>query len=112
MFNVAENIVKLRKARNWSQTDIANEIGTSRVMIGKYERGDNLPSLEALSKLADAFEVSIDYLVGKGINAAHDKRMLTRLEDIEGLDPEDKARIFHYIDLIIRDAKTRKAYSL
>ena len=80
-------------------------------MIGKYERGDNSPSVESLIKLADVFNVSIDYLVGKGINSSFDKRMLTRLENIEGLVEEDKISIFRYIDLVIRDAKTRKTYT-
>lgn len=112
MLNIGDNIIKLRKAKGWSQTELAKEIDASRIMIGNYERGDNLPSLEVIIKLADIFGVSLDFLVGKGVNAAYDKRMLTRLEDIEGLDNEDKDYVFRFIDIIIRDAKTRKAYSL
>jgi len=43
-------------------------------MIGKYERDDAMPSIEAAKKIADAFEVSLDYLVGEGQNAAFDKK--------------------------------------
>jgi len=43
-------------------------------MIGKYERGEAVPSIEAAKKIADAFEVSLDYLVGEGINALFDKK--------------------------------------
>ncbi|WP_408048588.1 hypothetical protein [Tenacibaculum halocynthiae] len=60
---------------------------------------------------ADAFEVSIDYLVGVGLNASFDKKMLQRLEDVENLPEEERERIFHFIDLIIRDTKAKKAYS-
>ncbi len=35
-------------------------------MIGKYERGDAVPSIEAAKKIADAIQVSLDYLAGKG----------------------------------------------
>ena len=38
--------------------------------------------------------------------------MIKRLEDVENLPPQEKDRIFHFIDLVIRDAKTRKAYTL
>jgi len=43
---------------------LANNSGVSRVMIGKYERGEAVPSIGAAKKIADAFEVSLDYLVG------------------------------------------------
>ncbi len=43
---------------------MANNSGVSRVMIGKYERGEAVPSIGAAKKIADAFEVSLDYLVG------------------------------------------------
>ncbi|BDS10676.1 helix-turn-helix domain-containing protein [Aureispira anguillae] len=111
MLNIGDNISKLRKAKNWSQGELADKIGSSRIMIGKYERGDNLPSVEVLAKLAQIFEVSVDFLLGQGINASYDKRMVERLDDIEKLPPEEKNKIFNYIDLIIRDAKTRQAYS-
>jgi transcriptional regulator with XRE-family HTH domain len=43
------------------------------VRINKYERGEAVPSIEAAKKIADAFEVSLDYLVGEGINSKFDK---------------------------------------
>jgi len=38
-------------------------------MVGKYERGDASPSIEVAKKIADALEVSLDYLVGEGVNS-------------------------------------------
>jgi len=92
-------------------TELAKQIDASRVMIGKYERGDNLPSIEVIVKLAKAFEVSVDYLLGEGLNATYDKEMVKRLDELEGLPPEEKKHIFHYMDLIIRDSKTKATYS-
>jgi ribosome-binding protein aMBF1 (putative translation factor) len=43
-------------------------------MIGKYERCEAVPSLDAAKKLADALEVSLDYLAGEGINSSFDKK--------------------------------------
>ena len=45
-------------------------------MIGKYERGEAVPSIDAAKKIADAFEVSMDYLVGEGVNVSFDKKIL------------------------------------
>ncbi len=67
--NTAKIIVRLRDNRHWSQTDLARESGVSRVMIGKYEREEAVPSIEAAKKIADAFGVSLDYLVGKVFTA-------------------------------------------
>lgn len=46
-------------------------------MIGKYERGEAIPSIDAAKKIADALEVSLDYLVGEGINSKLDKQALS-----------------------------------
>ncbi|NQY05683.1 MAG: helix-turn-helix domain-containing protein [Flavobacteriaceae bacterium] len=111
MLNIGERIIQLRKAKKWSQDELAKQINASRVMVGKYERNDNAPSIEVLLKLAKAFEVSLDYLVGESVNAAFDKEMIKRLENVENLPEEEKKRIFHFIDLIIRDYKAGQAYA-
>ncbi|MBV8255084.1 MAG: helix-turn-helix transcriptional regulator [Chitinophaga sp.] len=108
--NIGKIIADLRDQKGWSQTDLADKSDVSRVMIGKYERGEALPSIDAAKKIADALEVSLDYLVGEGINAHFDKKTLKRLEEIELLEEEKKHTLFDLIDTYIRDAKTRAAY--
>ena len=104
-------IVDLRGRLSWSQTELANKSGVSRVMIGKYERGEAVPSIDAAKKIADAFDVSLDFLVGEGQNASFDKRTLQRLEEIEALNPSIKDKLFFLIDTVIRDTKAQKAYA-
>jgi len=111
MSNIGAQITQLRKAKKWSQEELAKQINSSRIMIGNYERGDNTPSMEVIIKIARAFDVSIDYLLGEGLNAAFDKETLNRLEEMEKLPSEERQRIFHYMDLIIRDYKAKQAYS-
>lgn len=111
MVKIGERISSLRKAKNWSQDELAQKIESSRVMIGKYEREDNLPSIEVVVKLATVFNVSVDFILGEGQNANYDKEMVKRLDDIEVLPNEEKQRIFHFMDLIIRDFKTKSAYA-
>ena len=53
------------------------------------------PSIETAKKLADALEVSLDYLVGNGELKTLDKKTLKRLEDIERLPDEDRNHIFY-----------------
>jgi transcriptional regulator with XRE-family HTH domain len=109
--NTGKIITDLRKVKDWSQTDLAQKSGVSREMIGKYERGEAVPSIEAAKKIADAFAVSLDYLVGEGINAAFDKKNLKRLEDIEKLDTDTKEKIYFVIDNIIQNVKAKRAFA-
>ncbi len=99
------------KAKGWSQAQLAEAINASRDIIGKYERNDNLPSIEMALKIAHIFDVSVDYLLGEGKHASFDKDTLKRLNNIENLDENTKKTLFNVIDTFLRDAKARVAYS-
>src|SRR5690606_29198830 len=81
---IAIIIANLRKEKDWSQADLVKEINISREMVSKYERAIAIPSMDAAKKIADAFGVSLDYLVGEGINASFDKKDLTALTSYRG----------------------------
>jgi len=61
--------------------------------------------------IADAFEISMDQLLGDGQNMNFDKRTLKRLQELELLEPNKKKTLFDLIDTYIRDAKARQAYA-
>ena len=86
-------ITNLRKGKNWSQRKLATESGVSREIIGKYERGEAVPSIEAAKKIADAFGVSLDYLVGEGLNARFDKKTLKRFKELKLLEDDKKTYV-------------------
>lgn len=109
--NTGKIIAGLRDKKGWSQGDLADKSSVSRVMIGKYERGEAAPSIEAAKKIADALEVSLDNLVGEGVYKSFDKKTLQRFKDLEHLEDEKKKTLFDLIDTYIRDAKARKAYA-
>lgn len=60
-----EHIATLRKRKGISQNDLGKAVGTYGDIIGKYERDEVKPSVEVAARLADALEVSLDFLVGK-----------------------------------------------
>lgn len=105
-------ITDLRKSKGWSQADLAGKTDISQVMVGKYERGDAIPSIEVAKRIADALEVSLDYLVGEGANSKFDKKTLMRIEEIELLEDDKKKTLFDVIDTFIREAKGRKAFAV
>lgn len=104
-------IADLRKSKNMSQGDLASQTGISQVMVGKYERGDAIPSIEVAKRIADALGVSLDYLVGEGLNSKFDKNTLKRIEEIELLEEDKKRTLFDVIDTFIRESKGRKAFA-
>lgn len=108
---VSQVIVTLRKEKGWSQAELAVQTGVSQVMIGKYERGEAVPSFEVAKKIADTFEVSLDYLVGEGRMASYDKEVLRRIEDIQQLDSDTRSKLFFLIDNVVQNFKTRQAFA-
>ena len=59
---------ELRKQKNVTQEQLAEAIGVERSSIGKYEGNQNvLPSVDVLKTIADYFQVSTDYLLGRDI---------------------------------------------
>ncbi len=55
----------LREVNGKSQQVVADHCGIDQTTIGQYERGQCMPSLEVLQKLADYYNVSMDYLIGR-----------------------------------------------
>lgn len=107
MIDIANRIALLRKEKDMTQAELAKMVSASREIISKYEKDGVMPSIEMAKKIADAFGVTLDYLVGEGSNAKFDKKTLKRLNDIEAMDSEFKAQLFNIMDAVIRDYKTR-----
>lgn len=62
---LARRIRFLREKKRISRRTLGELCGLSKNMVGLYERGEKMPSVEALVDLADFFEVSTDYLLGR-----------------------------------------------
>ncbi|MCI1689886.1 MAG: helix-turn-helix domain-containing protein [Leuconostoc mesenteroides] len=60
-----KRIRELRKKRGLSQDRLANEMSINIKTLRRYEVGENNPRVAILIELADYFNVSIDYLVGR-----------------------------------------------
>jgi len=111
MSKIGDRLAYLRKSGGLSQTDLAKRIGASREAIGKYERNEAMPSVETAKKIADVFEVTLDYLVDESAAATFDKQTVKRIRDIEVLSDDDKKHLFALMDAFLRDAKTKMAYA-
>ncbi|MFI3254694.1 MAG: helix-turn-helix transcriptional regulator [Eubacteriales bacterium] len=64
MVNMGEKLKNLRKARNLSQSALAEALLVTKSMISAYETSVRMPSYDVLLKISHFFNVSTDYLLG------------------------------------------------
>ena len=68
MFNFGTHLKQLRVSKNITQKQLAIDIGASERGIQNYELGERKPNYDALIALADYFDISVDYLIGRTDN--------------------------------------------
>jgi transcriptional regulator with XRE-family HTH domain len=102
---LGERIRQLRKQAEWSQAELAEKIGVDAGRVSRYEAGRITPSAEALVRLAEVLNVSIDHLLVDGIP----RRPLHSGEDVLGdriaslgeLSDEDLKMVLSFIDALV-----------
>jgi transcriptional regulator with XRE-family HTH domain len=93
---------ELRTNKNLSQNDLGKIIGVSGQTILNWENGINEPSIVNLIKLADYFDISIDYLVDR-------KETQLTYKDIRSeLDQYSKEQLIKIITDFISNVQTKK----
>ncbi|MCK9208634.1 MAG: helix-turn-helix transcriptional regulator [Salinivirgaceae bacterium] len=101
---LGQHITALRKGKDFSHSELGKRVGTSVDIVGRYERDEVKPSIDIAKRLADVFEVSLDYLAGSAEQSI-DKATLNRLNDINHLEPSDKNLVYAFLDSFITKAK-------
>lgn len=81
---MVKNLRLLREEKGLSQQKLADMLSTSQQTVFKYEKTDCEPDIATLIKLADVFNVSVDFLIGnteiRETNVKRDAVMLTNAE--------------------------------
>lgn len=67
---MGERLRLLRKSKGLTQIALQMKIGVEQALLSKYESGERVPPTETLVKLADFYEVSVDYLLCRTDNPA------------------------------------------
>lgn len=62
---LSESLKRFRNDFNLSQKNVADKLGMNQPQYYRYESGETMPSVTFIVKLADAFDVSTDYLLGR-----------------------------------------------
>ena len=80
-----KNLKLLRKQHNLSQKEIGNIFHASQNTVSQWENGTRKPSYDIIQEIADYFDVSVDYLLG-------------RQEQLPELNSKDKREIQEILD--------------
>jgi len=103
-----EILIKLRSARGKTHQEMANILGITRPAYTAYESGTRKPDYATLEKLADFFDVSVDYLLGRSENNRADPeeafgqwvRMRAKKDDFT---PEELAKLEKRVRNILKE---------
>lgn len=63
-YYIGERLQQLREEKGWTQQNVADELDVSQQTIQNYEVNKRKPKLSTIHKLANLFEVSMEYLIG------------------------------------------------
>ena len=95
-----DRLTDIRKKKKISQDELAKKIGVHAPVIGRYERGEVKPSIEVAMNIAEALDVSLDYLVGS-TDSQIEKNIVNRIQNIQKLTDEDKGHLFALMDAFL-----------
>lgn len=104
-----EKLTQARKQKGLTQGQLARLTGTDSQRISKYERGVLVPTTAILIKLADALDVSLDYLLreaeGRAVGKIRDTALLDQFTQIDSLPEKDKQLVKGLLDAFIKKSK-------
>lgn len=97
-------LTEIRKNKKMSQDEVGKLVGVHSAVIGRYEREEVKPSIEMATQLAEALEVSLDYLVGS-TDILLDKNIVAKILDIQKLKENDRQHVFALLDAFLKQTK-------
>ena len=87
----------------------AQDFGTAHFTIGKYERDEMKPSIEAAKRLAVLLDTTVAYLLGEpGADLLADAQMMRRLRDIQQLPERQRESLLMTVDHFIKASKVAR----
>jgi transcriptional regulator with XRE-family HTH domain len=109
MASFGKRLAELRKEKELSQTDLANQLETSVSVISRYERDEMNPSIDAAMKLAGLLGTTVGYLLGESDDhdLFKDPEMLKRFKDLKNIGAKEREHILFAIDSMLKNIKLK-----
>ena len=105
----AARLKSLRESRKLTQIRLAELIGANPRAYNRWERGNFVPQLDTLMKIADALNVSLDELTGRVDStqapSVHNPKLYALLKDVDRLPDEDQQALIILMDSLVKRAK-------
>lgn len=119
MATMQERIRELRKSSGLTQQELGAVLGVAKNTVSQYETGRNIPNDDIKIAMANYFNVSMDYLMGKTDQSGFDSKTpsvfasqitadgITAIHTYSALSPANKKRVEDYIQML---SEWEKAY--
>ena len=102
-------IAYLRKVKGMKQKDFAKILGVHPAHLSRWERGHMTPSSDALSKIANALELTVDELVSAEESfELQDPQLLRSFHQAQELSQEDKAIVVRLVEALTTKQRMEK----
>lgn len=107
---IHDKIKRLRQEKDWTQAELGEKVSIHQKQISSYERGVNIPSTEILIKLAEIFDVTLDYLAfdnsrtnsnSSSSGNIQDRELLRRFEAVDALNEKERSLAKDMLDLLV-----------
>ncbi|MEE3451614.1 MAG: helix-turn-helix transcriptional regulator [Acutalibacteraceae bacterium] len=105
----AENLKQLRKTKGLTQTQFASEFNISSGTIAMWETGKRMPDTETLKKIAQYFNVSIDYLLDNekspldDTEEPEDEELIILNRNAKNLTPEQRKQLLDMAKIMFKE---------
>jgi transcriptional regulator with XRE-family HTH domain len=84
---LGQRLKQLRASKSINQIQLAQELGVNQGTVGKWETDTRKPDVETLKRLADYFDVTMDYLLGE---EACDPKIVLLTRDLNRVPEQDR----------------------
>jgi transcriptional regulator with XRE-family HTH domain len=102
---VAEQVIEARERLGLNRSELARRAGLTTAALWGIEHGERIPSAPSLLKLADALDVSTDWLLGRrGAEAPGDPRLARLVHGWARLSPRDRTAIVRLYEALAGEA--------
>jgi transcriptional regulator with XRE-family HTH domain len=96
------------KLRKWSQTELATRAGLPPSSIAHFETGSRKPSFETLRRLANALEVTTDYLLGRADDPARAEAGDPLYRDVGKLTGHDRELARDFLEMLAKRSEEKR----
>jgi transcriptional regulator with XRE-family HTH domain len=109
----ADRLRNARKDKKISQQELAKLVGVHYTNIGRYERGEAIPSAQVLNKIAQALETGPDFLINgsledKATKTLSDNELLIQFKKVEQLPDDKKKLVKAFLDAFLFKESVQK----